>query len=490
MIQNIHKIPISESSYPFTSASRYIDLKTCGYEETEYYIDGTANVYQSVGNTGEVEILHRDVPYRNRMILRAPKDPKKASGNVVVEIINPTSFMEIERMWILGYEKFLRDGDIYVGITSKPNTIAKMVEFDKERYGCLSWPNPTEDTSFPYTSEDITRRGILPDIDIHYEPGLFWDMLTDLAWLLRCDSPKNPIREHSHQYIYLTGWSQSACYLFRYVNSFAYRDEVEKGAKVFDGYLAGGGVRNLIIPVNQYEALMDYDFRLKRIEHMEQPYISVQTESENSSWDAFRTKRPDSDYPYFMYREYEVTGASHDTMFSYVDYYQKDEDLERINHLPKYTGKHEYGNDYPSQILYAAAFRNLFRWVREGVGPNHCDRIPVDEKGQNRKDAFGNTKGGLRTCLLNYPTGRYHIASTIEPGQSFVDPLSDKDPLFGYEEPFSAAFLKELYGSLENYERLCREDTKEQISKGFICREDGEKLVKMAVGRAKERGLE
>ena len=176
-------------------------------------------------------------------------------------------------------------------------------------------------------------------------------------------------------------------------------------------------------------------------------------------------------------------------MFSYVDYYKEDEDLRRIQHLPEYIGKHAEGNNYPSQILFAAAFRNLFRWVREGMGPNHCERIPTNHSGENRKDAFGNTMGGLRTCLLNYPTGRFHIASTIEPGQSFVDPKADKDPLFGYEESFSAAMLTELYGNLENYERLCVEDTKEQISKGFVCREDGEKLVKMAVDRARERGL-
>lgn len=490
MISKIQEIPVSDVSYPFTSAARYLDFEQYGYEEKEYYMEGTAHVYQSVGDTGAVEVKHRDVPYLNRLVIRTPKEPAKASGNVVVEIINPTSFMEIERMWILGYEKFMRDGDIYVGITSKPNTIAKMTEFDKERYGCLSWPNPSENEPFSFTMEEIRKKGLLPDIDIHYEPGLFWDMLTDLAWMLRSDEPMNPVRSFDHSYLYLTGWSQSACYLFRYVNSFAYRDEVKRDGKVFDGYLAGGGVRNLIIPVNQYESAMNYDFRLKRIEHVEEPYISVQTESENGRWDAFRTKRMDSDYPHFLYREYEVTGASHDTMFSYVNYYQNDEDLKRINHLPVYVGKHEEGNDYPSQFLFAGAFRNLFRWVREGAGPNSCERIPVDEYGRNRKDVFGNTKGGLRTCLLNYPTGRYHITSTIEPGQSFLDPASTKDPLFGYQEAFSPSFLKELYGSLAHYEELCREDTREQISRGFLCREDGEALVRMAVLLAKKRGLE
>lgn len=490
MIQRIQEIPVSSSSYPFTSAARYLDLEKYGYQEKEYYMDGTANVYRSVGNIGQVEVRTADAPYRNRLVVRTPADPAKASGNVVVEIINPTSFMEIERMWILSYEKLMRDGDIYVGITSKPNTIAKMVEFNEERYGCLSWENPTKETPFSFTVEDVKKKGILPDIDICYEPGLFWDMLTDLAWLLRSDDSMNPVRGFDHRYVYLTGWSQSACYLFRYVNSFAYRDEVKRDGQVFDGYLAGGGVRNLIVPVNQYEALMDYDFRLRRIEHMEQPYISVQTESENGQFDAFRTKRPDSDYPGFLYREYEVAGASHDTMASYVNYYREDEDLKRIRHLPVYIGKHEAGNDYPSQFLFAGAFRNLFCWVREGAGPNSCERIPVDEYGKNRKDVFGNTKGGLRTCLLNYPTGRYHSTSNIEPGQSFVDPTSSEDPLFGYQEAFSPAFLKELYGSLSHYEKLCVEDTKEQISKGFLCKEDGEALIQWAVSLAKERGLE
>lgn len=489
MIKSLQEIPISASSYPFASAARYIDFETYGYIEKEFYIEGTANVYESIGEMGDVAVRDWDVPYVNRLVVRMPKQADRASGNIVVEIINPTSFMEIERMWILGYEKLMRDGDIYVGITSKPNTIAKLKEFDEARYGCLSWANPRMDEPFPFTQEQIRERKILPDLDIHYETGLFWDMLTDLAWLLRGQDAMNPVRMINNRYIYLTGWSQSACYLFRYVNSFAYRKEVKRDGQVFDGYLAGGGVRNLIVPVNQYEALMDYHFCLRRVEHVEQPFISVQTESENNGFDAFRTKRADSDYPYFLYREYEVTGASHDTMYSYVDYYQEDQDLKRIGMLPAYIGKHAYGNDYPSQILFAGAFRNLFCWVKEGRGPNSCRRIPVDACGNNRKDVFGNTVGGLRTCLLDYPTGRYYASSMVEPGQSFVDPSSDQDPLFGHQEAFSPAFLKELYGSLANYEKLCIEHTKEQISAGFICAQDGETLVRLAVSLARERGL-
>ena len=490
MITKIDKIPVTKDSYPFASAEKYCRLSQKGYEEIEYYMYGTANVYRSADKNGNVEIAVKDAPYVNRFIVRGPKEPAKCSGNVIIEIINPTSYMEIDRMWILGQKEFLRNGDIYIGITSKPNTIKKLVEFDKERYGRLSWKNPApENPSLSQLKEFQNGQRVVSDVDFSYETGLFWDMLTDLAWFIRSDDNNNPLLQYPRKYLYLTGWSQSACYLYRYVNSFAGRTEAAKDKAVFDGYLAGGGVHSFVIPVNQYEAQNEYNYRLLRIEKIGQPYIEVQTESENGRFESWRTMRPDSDSTAFKYRLYEVTGASHDTMYSYVDYYQKDPDLIRINHLPEYLGKQEEGNDYPSQILFAAAFRNLFHWVRTGAAPNHCQRIKVDADGENCKDAFGNTIGGLRTCLLNYPSGRYNSTSNIEPGASMLSPDSDKDGLFGYQEAFSASMLKELYGTIENYRKLVTEDTLEQISRGFICREDAEELIETAVRLAEKRGL-
>lgn len=490
MITKIEKIPVTNISYPFASAEKYCQLSKKGYEETEYYMYGTANVYRSIDKNENVEIAAKDAPYVNRFIVRAPKKASDASGNVVIEIINPTSFIEIDRMWILGHKELMRNGDIYIGMTSKPNTIKKMVEFNADRYQRLSWKNPTPENPDSRDVEDeLKKQKILSDIDFSNETGLFWDMLTDLAWLIRSDENKNPLLQYLREYLYLTGWSQSACYLFRYVNSFAYRPEVARGKAVFDGYLAGGGVHSLITPVNQYEVLKEYNYKLSRIEKVSQPYIAVQTESENGRFESFRTMRADSDSPDFKYRLYEVAGASHDTVYSYVDYYQKDPDLIRIHHLPEYLGNHESGNNYPSQILFAAAFRNLFYWVRSGAAPNHCKRIKVDTDGENCKDAFGNTIGGLRTCLLNYPTGRYCSTSNIEPGKSMLNPDTDKDGLFGYQEAFSASMLKELYGTIENYRKLVTQDTEEQISKGFICKEDAEELIETAVELARKRGL-
>ena len=490
MISAINEIPVTSNSYPFSSAERYCHLSARGYVEREYYVRGTANVYRSINDAGAVEVLTPEAPYVNRIVVRAPIDPEQASGNVVVEIINPTSFMEIERMWILGHGEFLRSGDIYVGITSKPNTIPKLVEFDTRRYAALSWANPTPETPFLFDPAELVRGGALPDIDIIYEPGLFWDMLTDLAWKLRSNDADNPLVAYRRDCLCLTGWSQSGAYLFRYLNSFAYREDVARGSRVFDGYLSGGGIHSMVIPVNQYESARAYAPELRRVERCNEPFIAVQTESENGRFESWRCMLPDSDRPDFKYRLYEVTGASHDTKWSYLDYYQNDPDLKRINHLPVYTGLHDEPNDYPSQLLFHAAFRNLFRWVRTGAAPASCSRIPVDCHGENVKDAFGNSKGGLRTCLLEHPVARYSNTSRVVPGSGTVDKTADTDGLFGHQETFSAAMLSELYGTLAHYRELCEDDTAQLVSQGFLCQEDAPLLVDLAVAHARRAGLE
>lgn len=487
MINKVEEIQVTENSYPFASAERYCRLSEKGYEEKEYFMEGTANVYQTLKD-GSIGIKTADVSYINRFIVRAPKDTDRFSGNVVVEIINPTSFMEIDRMWILGWKEFVRRGDIYVGITSKPNTIPKLLEFNKERYARLSWPNPTPEKPFPFTKEELEENGTLIDQDIHVETGLFWDMLTDMGILLKSKRDENPIRKYAPDVVTATGWSQSAGYLIRYINDFVYRDKSD--TYVYDGFLAAGPPRYFVVPVNQYECLNPGSMENSVIKRVKNPTIVMQTESENGHLGTSSIRRKEGDSSDFMCRQYDITGASHDTVSSYVEYYQNDPDMIRIDHLPKYVGKHEVANNYPSQFLVAAAFRNLFNWIRNGIAPAKCDLIELDCCGENKKDALGISKGGLRTCLLDYPTGAYYNVSDIEKGANPIFPDSDKELLFGHEEPYPKEMLKAMYGTLEHYKELVTEHTKEQISKGFIVKEDLEELVNMAVNMAKERGLE
>ena len=47
MITRLEEIPVTKESYPFASAERYLKLSERGYVEKEYYMCGTANVYET-----------------------------------------------------------------------------------------------------------------------------------------------------------------------------------------------------------------------------------------------------------------------------------------------------------------------------------------------------------------------------------------------------------------------------------------------------------
>ena len=263
----------------------------------------------------------------------------------------------------------------------------------------------------------------------------------------------------------------------------------------YDGYFPCGGVNAVYTPVNQYEQVLPGENCTARVTQCSVPFVSVQTESENANIGSFPFKMPDSDDSGFLYRGYEIAGSSHDTMYGYVDYYAGDADIERISSMlfgpPIYRGSHANGNDYPMEYLFCAAYCSLLRWVENGVAPNSCGKIMTNAKGENLRDGFGNSVGGLRTCMVNYPTAHYSADDAIGiDGAAFSVNSTTEMSLFGYVQPFSASLLKELYTNLANYRILVTEDTKRQVAKGFILKEDASDLIELAMQKAAERGLE
>ena len=149
-----------------------------------------------------------------------------------------------------------------------------------------------------------------------------------------------------------------------------------------------------------------------------------------------------------------------------------------------YYGLEPYPLDYPYEFVFAAAFRNLFVWVREGVPAPTSQKLMRCPGGDSEKDAFGNTRGGVRTPFLDLPTCRYSKYCTLKD-----DPTKQRD-FWGHVEPFSPALLRELYGSLEHYRELAARRTDELIAQGYLLACDREEIVEKAVSFARERGLE
>ena len=145
MITRLEEIPVTKESYPFASAERYLKLSERGYVEKEYYMYGTANVYETADERGGVRVRTADAPYTNRIIVRAPQDTAKCSGNVEWRSSIQRVLWRLTACGFSAGRNLCGYGDIYVGITSKPIRSQKMVEFDEKAYGCLSWANPTPD---------------------------------------------------------------------------------------------------------------------------------------------------------------------------------------------------------------------------------------------------------------------------------------------------------------------------------------------------------
>jgi Alpha/beta hydrolase domain len=128
-------IPVTATSYPFGAADHTMlpqNLKTLGYVEEEFLISGTANVYDWTGQ-GPASVRVANAPYTTRVLVRRPISKSRFSGNVAVEMLNPSNRFDLNIGWALSHKEFVRNGDAWVGITAKPIAVTALKKFNPER---------------------------------------------------------------------------------------------------------------------------------------------------------------------------------------------------------------------------------------------------------------------------------------------------------------------------------------------------------------------
>lgn len=470
MITKVEKIITTAESHPFMTAAGKNGFAEAGYVEEEYFISGTANVYER--QDGGKGIRFADAPYKNRILVRKPQDAAGFSGNVVIEILNSTSCFDIDRIWALTSTHIMNHGDIYVGITSKPNVIAALRRFDLERYAPLSWKNP-----LVYGIPDERMGNLAGHSHKETEDGLFWDMLMDLGRLLKSSVPENPIHDYwnTHSFLYLAGWSQSGGYMIRYIRDFAQHE----GKDIFDGYFSCGSI-SLCTPNLNQEDLTDILSQERTLNDLDKPYIDIHTESDNAQWgnaDARQTKSP-------FYRVYDITGSSHDTTTTMEEYFSGDADLEKIGMTLAFPGKEPHPNSYPYEYAYHAALELLYQWVCEGKEPMRIAPVEYDGDFVNIRGEDGNSIGGWRLPMITCPVCAFTNHSTpLRPE------LALSSALYGYENPYSVEKLAKRYGSLKNYRKIIATETDRCIDAGLLIAEDRENYIERAVWTAEKYGL-
>ena len=201
--------------------------------------------------------------------------------------------------------------------------------------------------------------------DSETEDGLFWDMLIDLAKLLREED--NPlIGDYSPYYQYLAGWSQSGAYIIRFVNDFAYAEESYR--PYFDGYFSAGSASSCMPDLNQNYGRTALT-QSRKLKKMTEPFIEMHTESENALWANSEARGENSFMDDMKYCIYDVAGATHDSKSTMIDYYLDDRDVVLCGIIPNYPGKEVHPNGFPYEVAFQAALQHLYDWVRDGKQP-------------------------------------------------------------------------------------------------------------------------
>ncbi len=495
MITKMRNIPVTEDSYPFQAAAKRCSLAEKGYVEEEYFMSGTANVYTECGADHQVRIQIPDVPYTTRLLVRRPCDVSRFSGNVVLEILNSTAMLDIDRIWVNNWKYMTRNGDIYIGITSKGHVVDALKRFDAGRYAEINWDNPDKTRTRP-------AHEVLPFLEA-FESGLYWDMQNDLARLLRTQDEKNPIREYGKIYLYLAGWSQSTTYISRTIRSFTESTVFPENRDLFDGYYSAGGDASLA-PINAYEEqpvgsrIFEAGSRpCHNVLMSAKPLIEINTDSEirGAAW------AEDHDEPDYKFRSYQIAGTSHDAWYNMTAYYDQQlyEDAKRAGTVLEFEGCEGEPLNTPYEYIFQAALRNLYLWVREEIPAPRAPRVEVVRAGADtfdagfhaerygklkyeyRKDLFGNTMGGIRCGNVDYPLGRYESYAKKADGTL--------QGMFGTMYPFSAEQLQNLYGSLDHYCTLIEHNAEQLIAAGFLLRADKEDYVNTILDTARAHGL-
>lgn len=419
--------------YPFFATNH--DLAGHGYVEQEFFLQGTANRYNTPsvasGNpTGS--IIDGGHPYTTRIIVRRPADPKRFNGTVLVEWLNVTNGFDADNVWFFAWEHVLRGGYAWVGVSAQRVGVDRLKVFSPTRYGTLDVTNTNGGDADAYS----------------------YDIFSQAAQAIRSPGSVNVLGNLTPQIVIATGESQSASRLATYVNS------IDPLTPIYDGFLLLSSLGNQ----------MRTDLRV--------PVWKVLTEFDVGALEA-RVRQPDTR----LFRTWEVAGTSH------VDYHlrQSREPLELRDLSTTTTASSaeailapqcqvpSIGTRVPTQYVLASAYDKLVTWIAKGTPPPSAP--PIETTGSPPtivRDDLGLALGGIRLSQLAVPTG-YNSGFNVGPGACVR---------WGYFIPFDIPMLNQLYPNHGSYVSAVQQVTRSNLQNGYILKPDADFTIQDAVNSA------
>jgi hypothetical protein len=332
-------------------------------------------------------------PYTTRVVVREPVDARRFSGLVLAESMHGSGAAHMFE-FTSGYLMDAGHAAVEI-VTTSPQPF---VAFNAARYGGMKVENGQQN-----------------------------EIIAQVGALLR--SSKSPLAGPVRK-IVLGGTSMSAGTLINYLPAHMVFRTPEMN-RIFDGFMptsTGSTVREVDVPIVQMPTMHEVETNV--------------------------TRRQDSDEPGKQFRLYEFAAIGH------VD------SRDNVRLLPNPCTKPL--STFLTQAYFSVSLHHLLRWVDEDVTPPRAPRIVLDRDESNDGstmvlDAHGNPVGGIRSPYVDVPTAKYAPVNTAadpviaNPSEYVrVNGLQGAQimcRLSAYQEPFSPAKLRELYGSKREYLR-------------------------------------
>jgi hypothetical protein len=490
-------IPSTSSNFPYIADGFDVEPPVpAGYVEQEYFFSGTGNLYEYTP-TG-IEVVTpcpasvtegtncTGIPYTTRMLVKRPIDPRRFSGTVVIEALNPSANFDIAAIWDRSLNYFVRDGDVFVGWTSKSVTVNTLKTWNPPRYASLAW------TYAPFT----------PGSNNGVYDGITFDIAAQMGALFKQNGASSPLHDLNVKHVYEAGFSQDGSFTFTQADIFNALERMADGSPVYDGYVPGGtvGPSDLNFGLSGAGTLPAGDPRVQ-MQPRDVPVIQTNTETEIALGilipGGLAYRRADSDAPNDRYRLWEVPGASHvsnDSDAPVITLQLNLAELQGISpsQLAPVGCTHQQfingpsvgvpgvidPNDYPFAYIANAAFADLTKWIDFNQPPPHAGQIATTSRTPPAIvfDQFGNALGGVRTPFVDVPTATYTPADTVAHTTAF----SGFCFLYGYNTPFDDATLDSLYRNHADYFGKVLFESDALVAQGFWLAPDAQAVVQKA----------
>ncbi|MCK9928603.1 hypothetical protein MXD62_15720 [Frankia sp. Mgl5] len=455
--------PTTNGDRPNPFSLPVFDLASYGYTAQEFILDGNATSYApapgtQLGTDGRWTLRPAaTAPFRTRILVIRPSEPRKFSGTVWLSWLNVTAGFEIGSFT----HESVRDGDatVYVsaqkvGLDGVPGAEGNgLRNWDPHRYGSLTHPGD----NFSY------------------------DIFTKAALLVgreRGELPIDPMAGFDVKHVFGTGASQSGFRLTSYLNG------VQPLSKALDGALlitSFGRAADFQIAAEVDDAAASLTRPPTRIrDDLGIPSILVSTETEAES--IHPARQPDS----ATFRFWEIAGAAHagggsDTIGDVVKLFTRDGltlPAAALGSTSGAVGATAAPNSLNWQPVVSAASTDLVRWASGGAPPPALPRIAfAGNPPRIERDTYGNALGGIRMPELEVPVATY---SGTVPGASLMDSL------FGTMSPFPTTRLRTLYPDRQAYLAAYDHAVDEAVTAGYIPARDTPALKATAAANAAE----